>query len=76
MQIQAYPHFALPERFQFIDVDVGIPCSAIGAGDLQHLTGCDFAVMARLAKQKSTALALCLAMLQLELQGLLEIAFT
>ena len=47
-----------------------------GAGNLKHLTGCDFAVMARLAGQQSTAIALRLAMLQIELQELPEIAFT
>ena len=76
LQIHAYPHDALPHRLQYIDVDTGIPCTAMGAGNLKYLTGCDFAVMARLTSQQSTAIALRLAMLQIELQGLLEIAFT
>ena len=76
LQIHAYPHDALPHRLQYIDVDTGIPCTAMGAGNLKYLTGCDFAVMARLTSQQSTAIALRLAMLQVELQGLFEIAFT
>ena len=76
LQIHAYRHAALPHRLQYIDVDTGIQCTAMGAGNLNYLTGCDFAVMARLMSQQSTAIALRLAMLQIELQGLPEIAFT
>ena len=76
LQIHAYQHAALPHRLQYIDVDTGIQCTAMGAGNLNYLTGCDFAVMARLMRQQSTAIALRLAMLRIELQGLPAIAFT
>ena len=76
LQIHAYPRAALPPALQYIDVDTGITCTAMGAGNLNYLIGCDFAVMARLTSQQSTAIALRLAMLQIELQGLPEIAFT
>ena len=76
LQIHAYRHAALPHRLQYIDVDTGIQCTAMGAGNLNYFNGCDFAVMARLASQQSIAIALRLAMLQIELQGLPEIACT
>ena len=76
LQIHAYRHAALPQRLQYIDVDTGVQCTATGAGNLNYLTGCDFAVMAILTSQQSTAIALRLAMMQIELVGLTEIAFT
>ena len=76
LQIHAYPRAALPPALQYIDVDTGIQCTTHGAGSLHHLTGCDFDVMARLTGQQSTAIALRLAMLQIEMQELQEIAFT
>ena len=73
LHIHAYPHKALPDGTQFVDVDEGFPCTALGCGDV---TGIDFSVMAILASQRPTALALRLAALQVAEQGLSEIAFT
>ena len=75
-EIHAFPREARPDGVQFIDVDTGIQTTARGVGNLHDLTGCDFEVMAELAGQESTAIALRLAMLQVEMQGLSEIAFT
>ena len=54
----------------------GIPVTAHCAGNLKELTGCDFVVMATLASQQGTALALRLAMLEIETQGLKDLVFT
>ena len=40
---------------------------------MKELTGCDFVVMATLASQQGTALALRLAMLEIETQGLKDL---
>ena len=74
--IHAYRQSELPAGLQYVDVHSGIPCTAMSAGNLACMTGCDFAVMACLASQQSVAVALRLAILQTEMQGLREIAFT
>ena len=43
---------------------------------MKELTGCDFVVMATLASQQGTALALRLEMLEIETQGLKDLVFT
>ena len=76
LRIHASAHSYRPHGLQYIDVDTGIPVTAHGAGDLKRLTGCDFVVMATLASQQGTALALRLAMLEIETQGLKDLVFT
>jgi hypothetical protein len=76
LQIHAYKYSERPAQIHYIDVHRGIPCTAFGAGDLKDLTGCDFAVMAHLLGQESVAVALRLAVLQIEMLSLEGIAFT
>ena len=62
--IHAYPHAQCPHTMRFIDVDSIFQLDARGAGDLQGMTG------------SPTAVALRLALLEIEYLHLREIAFT
>ena len=74
--IHAYPHAQCPHMMRFIDVDSIFQLDARGAGDLHDRTGLHFAVMAELVYQAPTAVALRLALLEIEYLHLREIAFT
>ena len=76
LRAHAVAHSFRPHGLQYIDVDTVIPVTAHCAGNLRELTGCDFVVMATLASQQGTALALRLAMLEIETQGLKDLVFT
>ena len=75
LTLHAYPSSCKPPGLPYIDVDIAIPCDARGVRDLDQKTGCDFAVMAELARQPSVAVALRLAALQIHSMPLDELAF-